>query len=164
MTLDSELQIVDVPAGGREALDEILEQSFEGWYLQHAKRTLRRIDIVRAAQMKDTNIGLVMLTWLGGDLGYIYYIAVAPDHRKRKVGSRLLDDSLGYFFKNGSKAVYASISSDNPESENLFMSKGFSETNFGALSKEYGFGQALNLYRKMLVVPGEKLLQRGRER
>ncbi len=156
MPSEIELQVVDVPPGERYALDGILEHSFEGWYLQHSKRTLRRIEIVRAARMNSTNIGLVMLTWLDRELGYVYYIAVEPDYRKQKVGSRLLDDALDYFFKNGSKAIYAS--SESSESKGLFMSRGFTETSFGELSSREGFIHALNLYRRMTVVPGETLL------
>ena len=41
---------MDVPRGERAALEQILEESFEGWYLRHSKRTLREVEEVRAAR------------------------------------------------------------------------------------------------------------------
>jgi len=40
MTAKEDVMIIDVPAKERAGLEWILEESFEGWYLLHSKRTL----------------------------------------------------------------------------------------------------------------------------
>ncbi len=138
----------------------MLTESFTGWYLWHSKRTLKGVEVVRAAIVGDRPVGVVMLKTLENKIGYVYYIAVAKEYRRRKVASRLLDNSLDYFSSLGMKEVYASVEEDNPESARLFGSKGFAATGYGEVSRKYGRLHALAMYRKMLVVPGEMLLFR----
>lgn len=154
------MKIVDVPMGSRARLESLLEQSFEGWYLRHSKRMLAEIEIIRAAMSGDDPIGVIMLRTLYDVVGYVYYVAVAKGFRGRRVGSRLLDHSLEYFSGLGMKESYASIEEDNKESAGLFRSRGFSRTSYVEVSRKYGTVRALNMYRKMLVVPGEILLCR----
>lgn len=118
------------------------------------------IDVVREAVVDEHPAGLVMLETLYDAIGYVYYIAVAKDYRRRKVATRLLKHSLEYFSGLGMREVYASIEERNAESEGLFRSQGFVRTRYGEVSGKYGNLRALNLYRKMLVVPGETLLCR----
>ena len=56
------------------------------------------------------------------------------------------------------KEVYASVEEENVASEGLFRSRGFVKTSFGDVSKKHGGFHALDMYRKMVVVPGEVLL------
>jgi len=154
------MRIVEVPVGERASLEHLLADSFEGWYLSHSKKTLMNIEMVREAVVDGRPVGLVMLKTFDGEIGYVYYIAVARDHRRRKVATRLLEHSLGYFAGLGMREAYASIEEDNVESEGLFRSRGFERTNYKEVAGKYGGLRALNLYRKMLVVPGEKLLCR----
>jgi ribosomal protein S18 acetylase RimI-like enzyme len=149
--------VVDVPPGERGSLEFILEESFEGWYLSHSKKTLREIDLVRAAMLEERPVGLVMLKMVE-DAGYVYYIAVPKLFRGRGIATKLLESSLAYFSSLGSKEAYASVEEDNDPSKGLFESMGFVRTNFGEVSKRYGFVRAALMYRKMLVVPGEILL------
>ena len=153
------MKIVDVPLGNRSALIPLLEESFEGWYLRHSTRMLAEIEVIRAAEVDELPVGLVMLKTLYGVAGYVYYIAVATDFRRRKVGAKLLEHSLKYFSGIGVREIYASIEEDNVESAGLFQSKGFRKTSYGEVSKTHGRLRALNMYRKMLVVPGEILLR-----
>jgi ribosomal protein S18 acetylase RimI-like enzyme len=152
------LKILDVPMENRDPLERLLEESFEGWYLRHSKRTLREIEVTKAAFVRDEPVGLVMLKTLYDVVGYVYYIAVAKEFRRRKAGSMLLDASLQYFEGLGMKESYASIEGDNQESAGLFLSKGFHRTSYVEVSRKYGPLRALVMYRKMLVVPGEILL------
>ena len=141
-------------------MQHLLEESFEGWYLSHSKKTLMNIEVVKKAVVDEHPAGLVMLKTLYGTIGYVYYIAVAKDCRRRKVATRLLEHSLEYFSGLSVREVYASIEEGNAESEGLFRSRGFVRTRYGEVSRKYGNLRALNLYRKMLVVPGEMLLCR----
>jgi ribosomal protein S18 acetylase RimI-like enzyme len=119
-----------------------------------------KIEVVREAVVDERPVGLVMLKTLYDTIGYVYYVAVAKEYRRRKVATRLLEHSLEYFSGRGVREVYASIEEGNVESEGLFLSRGFVRTRYGELSSKYGCLRALNLYRKMLVVPGEILLCR----
>ncbi len=156
-----EIRIAEVPPESRVTLEPLLSESFEGWYLRHSRKTLAEIEVVRAAYLADGPVGLVMLRTLYDVAGYVYYIAVAKDFRRGKVGTRLLDHSLDYFAGLGMKEAYASIEEDNAESAGLFLSRGFRRTGYAEVSAKYGRIRALNMYRSMLVVPGEILLCRA---
>ncbi len=161
MTAQEDVAIVDVPKRKRAGFEWILEEGFEGWYLMHSKRTLRDIELVRAAMTSGKPVGLVMLKMLVESVGYVYYIAVAKASRKRGIGKRLLEDALRRFKASGMKEVFASVEEDNEPSEALFSSEGFTRTSFGEVSKRHGGLHAVNMYREMLVVPGEVLLRKA---
>jgi ribosomal protein S18 acetylase RimI-like enzyme len=153
--------IVDVPAGKRAELEWILEESFEGWYLMHSRKTLRDIELVRAAVSSGKPVGLVMLKTLEGNVGYVYYIAVAKASRKEGIGKLLLENALRIFSASGVKEIFASVEKDNEPSEALFAAEGFTRTSFGEVSKRHGSLHTVNMYRAMTVVPGEVLLRKA---
>jgi len=161
MTARENVAIIDVPKGKRAGLEWILEESFEGWYLMHSKRTLRHIELVRAAMSSGKAVGLVMLKMLVEGVGYVYYIAVAKASRKKGIGKLLMEDALRHFKDSGVKEVFASVEEDNKPSEALFASEGFARTSFGEVSKKHGSLHTANMYREMLVVPGEIVLRRA---
>jgi ribosomal protein S18 acetylase RimI-like enzyme len=161
MTAQENAVIVDVPVGKRAELDWILEESFEGWYLMHSRRTLRDVELVRAAMSSGKPVGLVMLKTLEGGVGYVYYIAVARANRKRGIGKLLLGDALRIFSASSVKEVFASVEKDNEPSEALFASEGFTKTSFSEVSKKHGSLHTVNMYRAMTVVPGEVLLRKA---
>jgi ribosomal protein S18 acetylase RimI-like enzyme len=152
------LSAVDLPGDRRELAVPILIDSFVGIYRWHAKRTLRRISIVRGAMEGDRLVGVSMLEDLAPGVGYVYYIAVSRAYRKRKVGSFLLDDALDRFRSQKAEIVYAAAEEDNAPSLGLFRSRGFrlierEETGY----REGGLG-AWGLRSKMMVVHGEVLM------
>jgi ribosomal protein S18 acetylase RimI-like enzyme len=161
MIAQENIEIADVPAGKRTELDWILEESFEGWYLMHSRRTLRDVELVRAAMSSGKPVGLVMLKTLEGGVGYVYYIAVSKANRKKGVGKLLLEDALRIFSASKVKEVFASVEKDNEPSEALFASEGFTKTSFGEVSKRHGSLHTVNMYRAMTVVPGEILLRKS---
>jgi ribosomal protein S18 acetylase RimI-like enzyme len=105
-----------------------------------------------------TPAGLVMLKTLEARVGYIYYIAVAKSHRKVGIARLLLEDSLKRFREEGVEEVYAGVEIGNIPSEGLFTSEGFTQTNFGEVSKRFGTIRTINMYRMMVIVPGEALM------
>ncbi len=161
MTAQENVAIIEVPPGERAGLEWILEESFEGWYLMHSKRTLRDIEVVRAAMSSGKPVGLIMLKTLEESVGYVYYIAVAKAHRKKGIAKLLLEDALRRFKASRVEEVFASVEESNKPSEALFASEGFTRTSFGEVSKRYGNLHTLNMYRVMLVVPGEVLLRKA---
>ncbi len=161
MTVPGDIAIVDVPIGKRAGLEWILEESFEGWYLMHSRRTLRDVELVRAAMSLGKPVGLVMLKTLEGTVGYVYYIAVAKANRNKGIGRLLLEDALRLFKASSLKEVFASVEKDNEPSEALFASEGFTRTTFSEVSKRHGSLHTVNMYRAMTVVPGEVLLRKA---
>ena len=161
MTAQENIEITDVPAGKRRELDWILEESFEGWYLWHSKKTLRDVELVRAALSSGKPAGLIMLKTLEGTVGYVYYIAVAKARRKEGIGKLLVEDALQLFKASNLKEVFASVEKDNDPSEALFASEGFTKTSFSEVSKRHGSLHTVNMYRAMTVVPGEILLRKS---
>ena len=160
MTAQENIEITDVPAGKRQELDWILEESFEGWYLMHSRRTLRDIELVRAAMSSGKPVGLVMLKTLAEKVGYVYYIAVARASRNKGIGKLLLENALNLLKTSNLKEVFASVEKDNDPSEALFASEGFTKTSFSEVSKRHGSLHTVNMYRAMTVVPGEILLRK----
>jgi ribosomal protein S18 acetylase RimI-like enzyme len=155
------VEIVDVPKDGRARLFPILEESFEGMYLWHARRTIQGIELVRAARNAEgEDVGLAMLKVLAEGDGYVYYIAVPPRFRRQGIGGMLLDDALAEFTKRGVLEVYASVGEENVESKALFASRGFERLKGSEMSEKYGRIRSLLMYREMMVVPGEMLLGR----
>lgn len=149
------ISIKTVVRDERQTLIPILEKSFEGWYVWHSKKTLRDIESVRGAFLEGEPVGLSMLKMLDDHNGYVYYVAVSPEMRGKKVGRRLLQDSVEYFMNRGAGEIFAGISEDNEESKGLFASQGFTQVSFSELSRRFGRLHAVNMYRKMVIVSGE---------
>lgn len=160
MTPPDGVEVVDVPPSKRGELERILEESFDGWYLRHSKRILREVETVRAAVSAGVPVGLIMLKTLEKGVGYIFYVAVARANRKTGVAAMLLRDALNRFRAEGVSEVFASVEGDNQPSERLFASGGFARTKLAEVSGRHGLLNALNMYRMMVVVPGEILLRR----
>jgi len=155
----SDVAVVDVPEGERARLLPILEESFEGLYLWHARRTLQNIETVRAARTQEgEDAGLLMMKMLGDGAGYVYYVAVARRWRRRGIGGRLVDDAVLFLSKSGARDIFASVEEENEESKALFGSRGFERVDASEMAGEYGRLRALLMYREMMVVPGEVLL------
>jgi ribosomal protein S18 acetylase RimI-like enzyme len=148
------------PRENRRALKEVLEDSFEGWYLYHSERKLADAENVLVASEAGMAIGLAILELLDPDVGYVFYLAVRKSARRRGIGSFLVDKSLEFFRSRGCARVFAAVEEENIASRKLFDSKGFLETNYGGVSKIYGRLRAMAMYRRMVVVPGETLFMK----
>ena len=152
--------IADVPRERRQDLVQILDESFDGWYQRHSKRMLEELETVRAAESYGKAVGLIMLKMLEQNVGYVFYVAVARAHRQSGVGKLLLEDAIERFRGAGVVEVFASVEGDNVPSGRLFASEGFVRTSFGEVSRTRGPLRAINMYRLMVVVPGEILLHK----
>jgi len=152
------VQIREVQQADRGSLDGVLEKSFTGIYLRHARKTITEVPTVRGAYLGDEAVGLSMLKVLQEDAGYVYYIAVSSAHQGKGIGTKLLRDAITYLTSSGIREVYASVGEHNVESNRLFLGNGFRRTNYGEVSRKYGMLKAVSMYRSMFVVPGEILL------
>jgi ribosomal protein S18 acetylase RimI-like enzyme len=154
------VEISEVAPSERERLLPILEESFEGLYLWHSRRTLNSISLVKAARVAGEDAGVAMLKTVASKAGYVYYIAVAKRFRGKGIGGRLLDDALALFSDQGMEEVYASVEEENVESNALFSSRGFERMTGNELADEYGRVRAFIMAREMMVVRGEVLLRK----
>jgi L-amino acid N-acyltransferase YncA len=156
----NEVELVTVPPSQRSVLLPILEESFEGLYLWHSKRTLQGIELVRALRVGGEYAGLSMLKMVAEGAGYVYYVAVLARFRRKGLGGRLLDDALSHFMGVGAEQVFASVEDDNVESNALFSSRGFVRTDRGLIASRYGQLRTLVMYKEMMIVYGEVVLQK----
>ena len=154
------VEVVTIPQSERSVLTPILEESFEGLYLWHSKRTLQGIELVRALRVGGEQAGLSMLKMVADGAGYVYYIAVSARFRRKGLGGKLLDDALSHFMGVGAEVVFASVEDDNAESNALFSSRGFLRTDRGSIAGRYGQIRALLMYKEMMIVPGEVVLRK----
>jgi ribosomal protein S18 acetylase RimI-like enzyme len=153
-------ELVTVPESERSSLVPILEESFEGLYLWHSKRTLRGIELVKAVRVGGEYAGVSMLKTVAEGAGYVYYIAVSSRFRRRGLGGILLDDALSHFAGVGADDVLASVEDDNLESNSLFSSRGFVRTDRSYIAGRYGQIRSLVMYREMMIVHGEVVLRK----
>ncbi len=116
------------------------------------------MSLVKAATLGGATAGLIMLKELGEGVGYVYYVAVLPEFRRKEVGGRLLDDALAHFTSRGASSVYATVKGDNAVSLSLFHSRGFLETSFGEMSKLHGRLRSAYMMLEMQAVAGEVVL------
>jgi ribosomal protein S18 acetylase RimI-like enzyme len=156
----AETELVTVTKDQRSLLVPILEEGFEGIYLWHSKRTLRGIELVRAARVGGEYEGLSMLKMVAEKAAYVYYIAVSKRFRRRGLGGMLLDDALSHFKTIGAEEVFASVEEDNEESNALFSSRGFVRTGRRYVADRYGLMRSLVMYQEMMIVRGEVVLRK----
>jgi len=157
----SALAISDVAPGLRWKLMLIIDQSFHGLYRWHARRTLRLVTWVRQAARGGIPVGLTMSTMIAPGSGYLYYFAVTPSARSAGVGGLLLDDVLAFLKAAGATEVFACVRDDNVASQRLMKSKSFSRTAFREVARSRGARDAVRLWTRMVVAPGERVFRRA---
>jgi L-amino acid N-acyltransferase YncA len=151
-------ELVDLTGTSRERAVPVILDSFVGLYRWHAKRTLREVPIVRAAEEDGEVIGITLLDRLVPEVGYVYYVAVRAAHRGQGIGGHLLDDALRRFRELPVEVVYGAVGKENQPSRALFEHRGFRPVERKeTLWSEGGLG-AWGLRSRMRLVPGEILL------
>ena len=153
------IDISDLPPEEREEARPILDRSFTGWYRVHADRTLSRVPLARILRIGGAPAGVALLELLEPGVGYVYYIAVAPQERGHQLGGALLDDALVIFRRCRATEVYAAVEEENPPSLALFGSRQFREVSRAEFSRRFGRFHAAQLRYRMTLVPGEILLR-----
>jgi ribosomal protein S18 acetylase RimI-like enzyme len=107
--------------------------------------------------MDGTQVGLAMVTMLSARVGYVYYIAVRPAQRASGIGGLLLDDALATLRAAGATEALACVRPENASSVGLLLSRHFTRTGFGELTRSRGFVSAAGMWRRMVVAPGERV-------
>jgi ribosomal protein S18 acetylase RimI-like enzyme len=156
----SRVALVDLVGVDRERAVPVVVDSFVGVYRWHAKRTLRSVAIVRAAEVEGGVAGVAMLERLTPAVGYVYYLAVRTAFRRRGIGSLLLDDAIAGFLRGDVRVVYGAAEEDNTSSIALFLSRGFRTVERRELGYREGGLGAWGLRSQMWIVSGEVLMGR----
>jgi ribosomal protein S18 acetylase RimI-like enzyme len=154
----ADVVLIDLPHETRDRAIPILLEGFEGIYRWHAKRTLREVTRVRAATIDRQVVGVSMLEPLTPDVGYVYYLAVGREFRRRGLGGVLLDDALRWFRQLSATVVYGAAEEENSGSVALFRSRGFRTVERRELGYAEGGLGAWGLRSRMRLVYGEVLL------
>jgi L-amino acid N-acyltransferase YncA len=151
------LRLRDLKGRAREGAIPVLKEGFVGIYRWHAKRTLRTVTTVRAAELDGTIVGFALLERLSPEAGYVYYVAVSRASRRRGVGGHLLDDAIRKFRSDGVQVVYAAVERGNRASRALLRSRGFRSVARKELHHLEGGLGAWGLRSRMWIVSGEML-------
>lgn len=155
MNNGNKITIEDIPFNNRELLVPLLEKCFEGLYLGHAIKMLKEAKTVKAAVIQDILVGVIILEMLNPKAGYLYYIAIAPENRKKSIGKKMVNYSFKYFADKGAKEVFAVINEANESAKSFFEIQGFKHKIFYDLSQKYGRKTAIRMYHDMFVSWGE---------
>ena len=151
--------IRDATRADHEALVRIARASFDRTYGFFAVRGLQRANPLLVAEDGGAIAGFLEGRLFDGPppLGYVYFVAVNPDHRRKHTGRTLVEESLRRFRERGATRVFAAVPADNEASMALFKALGFAEVPQGAMREWYGRARVLLLMRMMLA-PHEVLL------
>jgi L-amino acid N-acyltransferase YncA len=153
-----EVVLVELKGSSREQAVPAIRDGFVGIYRWHAKRTLRDVPIVRAAESAGRVVGVALLDLLAPEVGYVYYIAVLTELRRTGVGGRMLEDALALFRARQARVVYAAAQAENLASIRLFTRGGFRTVERKETGWRDGGLGAWGLRSRMRLVPGEVLL------
>ena len=90
------------------------------------------------AESKNRLLGTIMAGW-DGHRGWIYSLAVHPDHRKRDIGSRLVNHAVQELKKRDCPKVNLQVMAENGEVVGFYEKLGFVQ--------EERISMGLKLYR-----------------
>lgn len=143
----------------RSAIERISRSSFDRVYAFFAIRGSRRGWPQLVAEEDGTVIGFLEGRVFEGrpPIGYVYFVAVDPDHRRKHAGRVLVEESLKRFRDRGATRVFAAVPEDNGASMNLFKAIGFEEVPRGAMWQWYRL-RSIAVQTNMLIAPHEVLL------
>jgi ribosomal protein S18 acetylase RimI-like enzyme len=86
----------------------------------------RNPGLSRVAEV-DGEVAGVALCGHDGRRGWIYHLAVAPAHRRRKVGQRLLDSCVAGLRAVGLKRAIILVAGDNPSGHEFWLRNGWED-------------------------------------
>jgi len=85
---------------------------------------LRVDDLIFVAESGDTIVGACMAGY-DGHRGWLYAVAVLPEHRRNSVGKRLVEAAIKALNELGCGKVNLQIRADNTEVAAFYQSLGF---------------------------------------
>jgi len=153
------VQIREGTAADIEALRRIARASFDRVYAFFAVRGVRGAWPFLIADQDGIPAGFLVGRWFDGSppIGYVYFIAVDSNFRRRGLARTLVAESLNRFARRGATRVFAAIAEENDASLGLFGSLGFEKAPRRALRRWYGL-RGLSVELRMMLAPHEALM------
>ena len=144
-----------------DALRRIARAAFDRIYAFFAVRGVRGAWPFLIADVDGVPAGFLVGRWFNGrpPIGYVYFIAVDSNFRRRGIARTLVDESMRRFARRGAIRVFAAVTEENDASLGLFGSLGFEEAPRRALWRWYGW-RGLSVELRMVLAPHEALLVR----
>ena len=143
----------------RPAIERISRASFDRVYAFFSIRGSRQGWPQLIAEEDGTVVGFLEGRLFDGrpPIGYVYFVAVDPEHRRHHAGQRLVEDSLRRFESRGATRVFAAVPEGNEASMRLFNALGFQEAPKGAMWQWYRW-RSIAVRMNMMIAPHEILL------
>ncbi len=135
--------------------------SFDRVYAFFAVRGIRGAWPFLIADQDGVPAGFLVGRWFDGTppIGYVYFIAVDTNFRRRGIARTLVNESLNRFARRGATRVFAAVTEENDASLGLFGSLGFEKAPRRALRRWYGW-RGLSVELRMVLAPHEALMVR----
>ncbi len=145
----------------RPAIERISRSSFDRVYAFFAIRGSRHGWPLLVAEEDGAVIAFLEGRVFDGrpTIGYVYFVAVDPGHRRKHAAQILVQESLERFRDRGATRVFAAVPWDNDASMSLFKTLGFQEVPRGAMWRWYRL-RSIAVQTNMLIAPHEVLLAR----
>lgn len=143
-----------------EAIIEVFNTSFNTVYAYYARKSVNPLKNTLIAE--DETIIAGVISWRifdTGDekIGYLFWLAVHPDFRRKGVGEGLIAEAIRLIQEEaGTVDVYAAIEKNNQPSIRLFEKTGFTLISRSAFKEKYGL-KRFRLYSRMMLIPKENL-------
>jgi len=144
-----------------DALRRIARAAFDRIYAFFAVRGVRGAWPFLIADVDGIPAGFLVGRWFNGKppIGYVYFIAVDSNFRRRGIARTLVDESMRRFARRGATRIFAAVTEENDASLGLFGSLGFEKAPRRALWRWYGW-RGLSVELRMVLAPHEALLVR----
>jgi ribosomal protein S18 acetylase RimI-like enzyme len=155
------MEVRDARPEDRPAIERISRASFDRVYAFFSIRGSRKGWPQLVAEDDGRVVGFLEGRLFDGrpPLGYVYFVAVDPDHRRKHTGRVLVEKSLRRFREWGAARVFAAVPEGNEASLGLFRNLGFEVVPQGALWRWYRW-RSVTLQMSMMIAPHEILLVR----
>ena len=126
------------PSLDAKVMAEIHRQSFEEpWSALFMGALLGQPGVVALVSPAENPSGFVMVR-IAADEAEILTVAVAPDHRRRRVGQQLMSAALKLMAENNVARCFLEVAADNTAAKALYANLGF--VRCGVRPKYYGTG------------------------
>ena len=157
----SSVIIRDATPLDRPIIARIARRSFDRVYAFFAVRGTRHAWPLLVLEDDGTVTGFLEGRFFDGNpsIGYVYFVAVDPSHRRHGAGRLLVEETLWRFRARGAARVFAAVPRDNDASRRLFEALGLREAPRSGLRRWYGM-RGIAIRMRMVIAPHEVLLAR----